>query len=156
MNLIKVVILAINFSFLSLARGETITMNPNDIKLNNYVHKNLSPELLKRIKATTDVFEVIDGISYNEAVDLYKRDLDPESNLIIFEEMARVYKKICNSRCSTKAEKLDVYQILLLRSMFSSEETLSKLKTSVITRKQAEYIVSQYRLKAKPIDVIQK
>ena len=110
---------------------------------------------MKRIKATTDVFEVVDGTSFEKAVDLYKRDLDPESNLIIWEEMARIYKNFCISRCSTHAEKMDVYRALLLRSMFNKEDALARLKLKVITRKEAKSIVSQYRLEAKPIDVIQ-
>ncbi|MCJ8312960.1 MAG: hypothetical protein HRU38_12305 [Saccharospirillaceae bacterium] len=47
--------------------------------------------MLVRIKNTTDTFEIVDAITYEMAVDLYKRDYDPESILVIWEEMARVY-----------------------------------------------------------------
>ena len=156
MKSVLTALLIASLPLICLAEGKTVIMDPNDVQLNNYVHKELPPELLKRIKDTTDIFEVVDGTSFEKAVDLYKRDLDPESNLIIWEEMARVYKSFCKSRCSTHAERMDVYRALLLRSMFNEENMLARLKTKVITRKEAKSIVSQYKLEAKPIDVIQK
>lgn len=95
-------------------------------------------------------------MSYEKAVDLYKRDLDPESNLVIWEEMARVYNLFCKSRCGTAAERMDVYRALLLRSMLPNEQALARLQAKVITASEASNIVSQYKLEAKPIDVIQK
>ncbi|WP_273020603.1 hypothetical protein [Rheinheimera sp.] len=131
-------------------------MNPNDIQMNGYVHKELPQSLLNRIRKTTDTFEIVDGISYEQAVDLYKRDLDPESNLVIWEEMARVYNLFCSSRCKTVAERKDVYRALLLRSMFSDQEALARLNPQVISISEAATLISQYKLEAKPIDVIQK
>jgi len=139
-----------------VAKDNVQIIDPNKIQLNSHVYKKLSPELLTRIKATTDVFEIVDGMSYKKVVDLYKRDLDPESNLIIWEEMARVYKLFCKSRCKNHAERMDVYRALLLRSMYTDSNALKNLKTNVITRKEAKNIISQYRLEAKPIDVIKK
>ncbi len=138
------------------AQEKVVTMDPNKIQINSYVHKKLPPEMLKRIKATTDTFEIIDGVTFEKAVDLYKRDLDPESNLVIWEEMARVYNLFCNSRCKSAKERMDVYRALLLRSMFSNQDTLSKLQPKVISSKEAQFIISQYKLVAKPIQVIQK
>ena len=131
-------------------------MDPNQIQMNGYVHKDLPPELLKRIKATTDTFEIVDGVSYEKTVDLYRRDIDPESNLILWEEMAKVYNKFCKSRCATPSERMDVYRALLLRSMFPEEEALARLQPKTITESEAKYIVSQYNLAARPIDAIQK
>lgn len=141
---------------LSHAKDKTVTMDPNEVQFNSYVHKELTPELLKRIKATTDIFEIVDGTSYEKAVDLYKRDLDPESNIIIWEEMAKVYNKFCNNRCTTQPERMDVFRVLLLRSMFSETETLERFDAEVINKQEAKSIVSQYSLEPKPIEVIQK
>ncbi|WP_434341113.1 hypothetical protein [Motilimonas cestriensis] len=143
-------------SLACFAEDKVMEMDPNDIQMNGYVHKSLPEELLSRIKATTDTFEIVDGISYEKAVDLYKRDLDPESNLVIWEEMARVYNLFCKSRCGTAAERVDVYRALLLRSMLPNEQALARLQAKVITASEAANIVSQYKLEAKPIDVIQK
>jgi hypothetical protein len=156
MNKYLISVLLLTLPSTMVAKDNIQTIDPNEIHLNSHVHKKLSPELLKRIRATIDVFEIVDGMSYEKVVDLYKRDLDPESNLVIWEEMARVYKIFCKSRCTNHAERMDVYRALLLRSMYTDSNALKNLKINVITRNEAKNIISQYRLKAKPIDVIKK
>jgi hypothetical protein len=138
------------------AQDNVVTMDPNQIQMNGYVHETLPDEMLKRIKVTTNTFEVVDGISFEKAVDLYKRDLDPESNLVIWEEMARVYKVFCKARCNTAAERKEVYRALLLRSMFSNQEALARLQPKILSVSEAQSVITQYKLAAKPIDVIQK
>ena len=153
------------FSYVSLlmiiplacfAEDKVVEMDPNDIQMNGYVHESLPEGLLVRIKATTDTFEIVDGMSYEKAVDLYKRDIDPESNLVIWEEMARVYNLFCKSRCGTAAERMDVYRALLLRSMLPNKQALARLQAKLITASETANILSQYKLAANPIDVIQQ
>ncbi|BCG24271.1 hypothetical protein TUM18999_24620 [Pseudomonas tohonis] len=127
------------------------TVDPNSVRLNDRVHEQLSPQVLARIRAVTQVFEPIDGISYERAVDLYKRDA--EANLVIFEEMARVYREFCASRCSRPEERMDVYRLVLLRSMYSFAETLRQAQLDVLSKAEAQAIVDAYRLKAIPITV---
>ncbi|WP_236208148.1 hypothetical protein [Pseudomonas tohonis] len=129
------------------------TVDPDSVRLNDRVHEQLPAPLLARIRAVTQVFEPIDGISYERAVDLYKRDADPEANLVIFEEMARVYRQFCASRCSTPEERMDVYRLVLLRSMYGSEETLRQAQLDVLSKAEAKAIVDAYRLRAIPITV---
>ena len=131
-------------------------MDPNDIKYNKYVHASLPKDLLARIKAVTDVFENIDGVSYEEAVDLYKRDLDTDSNLIIWEEMVRVYLKFCNQRCKTHEERMEVYKSLLLRSLWPVNEAILRLDPQILTLQEAKELMSEYKLEAKPLDVAQE
>jgi hypothetical protein len=135
--------------------AQTTTINPNAIQLSPYRHASLPPALLARIKATTDVFEKIDGITYERAVDLYKRDLDPEENLVLWEEMARAYKVFCEKRCIAKPEQQDVYRSLLLRTMYSEQEALRRAKLQVLKPSEATAVMRLYRLAPKPIDVIQ-
>lgn len=156
MNKFILSILTLAISFVALATDSTVIMNPNNIQYNSYMHKELPASLLPRIKATTDVFEIVDGISYEKAIDLYKRDLNPESNIVIWEEMAKAYKAFCKTRCKTQVERKDVYRALLLRSMFSTSESLIRLQPKSITQSEAKYIMSQYNLEPEPINVIQK
>lgn len=134
----------------------TQVVDPNSVRLNDHLHETLPAELLVRIRAVTDVFEPIDGIGYEQAVDLYKRDADPEANLVIYEEMARVYTGFCASRCSTPQERLDVYRLVLLRSMYSSEETLRQAQLEVLSTAEAQAVVDGYRLDAVPITVVKE
>jgi hypothetical protein len=137
----------------ALAQG-VVTVNPNDIQFGPYRHQDLPPELLKRIRATTDVFEKVDGLSYEKAVDLYKRDLNPEENLVLWEEMVRAYTAFCKSRCSTAPERADVYRALLLRTMFEEAEAVSRTQPKVLAPAEVRAVVKLYRLPPKPIDVV--
>jgi hypothetical protein len=138
-----------------ISAQEIRKVDPNEIQMGPLIHKQLPPALLKRIKATTDTFEEIDGISYEQAVDLYKRDADPESNLIVFEAMASAYKSFCLNRCTSKQEEGDVYRALLLRSMFSEKDALSQLKLDVLSLDDARSAMKLYRLPSRPIPVYQ-
>lgn len=51
-------------------------MNPKDIQISEYRHKELPPALLKRIKVTTDTFEIIDEPDYAFDREHIRRALD--------------------------------------------------------------------------------
>lgn len=150
-HLLLVVVLS--FPFTVLAQKVT-TMNPNDVQFSPYRHSELPPALLKRIRATTEVFEPVDGLSYEKAVDLYKRDANPEENLVLWEEMAKAYISFCKARCSTAPERMDVYRALLLRSMFEEQEAIQRTQPKVLSPAEVRSVVKLYRLPAKPIDVV--
>lgn len=133
----------------------TVVMDPKDIQLGSYRHKEIPSSLLKRIKVTTDTFESIDGLSYAQAVDLYKRDLNPEENLVLWEEMVRAYKSFCKSRCQSPEERMDVYRSLLLRSMFDESEALKRSNLKILNPTEALAVMKLYRLPPKPIDVVE-
>ena len=119
------------------------------------VHEQLPKAMLDRIKVITDTFEVVDGISYEKAVDLYQRDTNPESNLVIWEEMARVYREFCASRCTAPEEQIEVYRALLLRTFFTEAEALERLYPEVLTAEEAKEIISSYQLQAQPVGAAQ-
>lgn len=150
----KLVLVALLLSQSSVFAQKAATVNPNDIQVSPYRHKELPPQLLKRIRATTDVFEKIDGLSYEKAVDLYKRDLNPEENLVLWEEMARGYTSFCKTRCTTAMERMDVYRALLLRSMFEEQEAVQRTQPKVLSAAEVRSVVKLYRLPAKPVDVV--
>jgi hypothetical protein len=134
---------------------QPVVMDPNDIQISPYRHNDLPPQMLPRIRATTDTFETIDGISYEKAVDLYKRDLNPEENLVLWEEMAKAYKSFCRARCSTPDERMDVYRSLLLRSMFPEEQALARAELKVLSPAESKEVMQLYGLPPKPIDMVQ-
>ncbi|WP_394781437.1 hypothetical protein [Undibacterium sp.] len=113
----------------------------------------LAPAFLKRIHTITDAFEKIDGISYDQAVDLYKRDPDRNANLALWEEILKAYKSYCHFRCKTEVEQLDVYRVLLLRSMYTEDEALRQARPRILTPEQAKTLMRYYSLPPKPMDV---
>ena len=148
-------LLIILFSYSAMA-NDVETVNPNEIQLGPIVHESLSEDILKRIRLLTDVFESVDGIGYEQSVDLYKRDLNPEANLLIYEEMAKAYSKFCEGRCASENEKLEAYRAVLLRSMFSSEETLKQLEFNSLSEAEAIELLNGYKLEPEPITVYEE
>jgi hypothetical protein len=148
-----ILIIALSCSVPALAQ-KTQEFDPNSIHLSPYRHQTLPPELLKRIRATTDVFEKVDGMTFEQVVDLYKRDLNPEENLVLWEEMARAYTVFCKTKCSTAIERTDVYRALLLRTMLAEDEAVRRTQPKALSLKQVRTVVKLYRLAPKPITVV--
>lgn len=135
------------------AEPETQMMDPNEIAFSDYQHDSFPDAFLNRIRATTDAFEEIDGVSFEQAVDLYRRDFDPESNIVIWEEMVRVYDLYCAKNSPDLATKKDVYNVLLLASMFPKDEVLKRVNADNLNDKDIEHLVSSYSLAPEPIGV---
>ncbi len=136
--------------------SQTVTMDPNDLQFNDYVHESLSESLLERIKATTDIFEPVDGISFEQTVDMYRRDLNPEKNIIIWEEMARVFVLFCEGNCQSKEKKYETYKLLLLLSMFPLEQAIQHLNPQLLSKSEVEEVSSMYALEPTPIETYRK
>ena len=131
-------------------------VDPNEIAFSEHRHQSFSDAFLARIKFTTDTFEPIDGISFEQAVDLYKSDLNPENNIIIWEEMARVFLSFCEDNCETIDKKKEVYNALLLASMFPKEEVILRLEPQILTTSEVESLTSSYSLEPEPIPVVRE
>ena len=132
---------------------QTTTVDPNEIQISEYVHETLPEELLLRIKGITDVFEPIDGVTYEQAIDLYRRDQNPESEIIVWEEMARTYSQFTENELWSVEKKQEVYKAVLLSSMFPKEEVLSQLAPNYLTAEDVEQLTQLYGLSPQPIRV---
>lgn len=128
-------------------------IDPNDEVFGEVQHAGFSDNFLARIKATTDLFEEVDGISFEKAVATYESELDPASSLAVFEEMARVYGEYCEMRCLDLATKKEVYQVVLFAGMLPADDVVELMKVDAITKDDIREIVSQYKLEP---DVIEK
>ncbi len=129
-------------------------IDPATISIGPYQHSELSNDLQLRIQAITDVFEHVDGISYDQAVDLYRRDMNPEPNIVIYEEMARVFTAYCSKKCETFEEEKEVYRALLIISMFQPEDVIDQLQPKILDQVEVDILLQEYQLQPIPITVI--
>ena len=131
-------------------------IDPNKIQFSPIIHEKLSDDQMARIKAIHGVFGEFDGQSLEQWVEDFRRDLDPEPNIVVWEQMAVAYEGYLSSQDNlSKGQKLDVYRLILFRSMVPENEVLEQLKTETLTQKEARKVLSHYRWEAKPIEVIQ-
>lgn len=134
---------------------QTETVAPSEVSLGDYSHESLSEDLLLRVRAITDVFEAVDGISYEQAVDLYRRDQNPEAEILIWEEMALAYDRFCSGDliCEQAGKRQEVYKAVLLASMFPEVEVADQLDAQILTAEEIDQINHFYRLDPKPVRV---
>ena len=111
----------------------------------------LTTDALRRLKAITDVFEEIDGISYEQAVAISELDANPESDIAIYEEMVRVYNNYCCSRLLKHEERKEVYKVLLLRTFCDEQEAINRIDVQSLEYERAVQIIRQYSLEPKPL-----
>ena len=123
----------------------------SDAEISIHLHEKLPESLLRRIRAVTNVFQKINGISCEQAIDFYRREVKPEEIMILEEERVKAYQAFCASRCRAPAEKLDVYQLLLIRTNFSDEETLKRAELRVLNKLEAKQVIKNYHLDPIPI-----
>lgn len=129
--------------------------NPNEIQQGPTLHDELPDPLLDRIKAVHESFADVDGTPLEKWIDDFKRDLDPEGNIKIWEDMKNAYNAYCNDRALPLETRKEVYKIVLMRSMMSDSEVLARVELKYVSAKDARMILASYLGEAKPIDVIQ-
>ena len=134
------------------------TMNPNDIEINEVIHDSLTSEQIDKIKRIQSVFEEVYPVSLEQTITDFKRDLNPDSEIAIWLQMADAYENYVNSKkvklnLDTKKE---VYKLILSRSMMPDAEAISNSKLTILTEKEAKEVLRFYSAKPDPIDVVKK
>jgi hypothetical protein len=92
---------------------------------------------MARIESLQKVFFEVDGQTLDQWVDNFKRDVNPDRELAVWERMAKAYDGYCSRRDLTLDAKREVYRIVLLRSMASQEDVLKTLELKTLSRNDA-------------------
>jgi len=135
------------------AKNEWI--DPNKIQAGPLLHDALPKELVDRIKIVHATFADVDGTPLDKWMDDFKRDLDPEGNVRIWEDMKLAYDKFINGRDLPLSTKKEIFKVVLFRSMASEQDVLSRIKLDKLTPDDARAIMAGYPSAPKPVDVIQ-
>ncbi len=77
-------------------------------------------------------------------VDNFKRDLDPDRELRLWERIAKAYRAYCGERKLSLGAKTEVYRVLLLRSMASEQEVLERVQLKELSRDDAIAVMKGY------------
>lgn len=130
-------------------------IDPNEIQQGPTLHDELPDALLTRIKAVHETFADVDGTPLEKWIDDFKRDLDPEGNISIWEYMQVAYNSYCNDRELSLEARKEVFKIVLMRSMMPDDDVLARLDLEHVPADDVRSILAAYPGDAKPIDVIQ-
>ena len=123
-----------------LQRVDPATLQPGPLQ-----HEELSREQLERVANLHRIFSEVDSSPLEKWIDNFKRDIDPDSELALWERMASTYTGYCSRRNLSLDAKQDVYQVVLLRSTTpDAEKMLDYLNLKVLTPEQARDVMKSF------------
>jgi hypothetical protein len=123
-------------------KPQTVPSSP--LQPNSKQTGQLQEEQLLRIKTLQQTFAEVDESPLDEWIDNFKRDADPNREIMIWERIAEAYTRYCSQHPLTIEAKKEVHSMLLIRSMVSEEEALKQIKPKLLTIADAKEIMSFY------------
>ena len=96
-----------------------------------------------RVAASHEVLREIDNTSLEKQFDLYSRDAYPDSEIAIFEEIARVYGLYTGNHVLSLEQKREAYLLLVMRSASDTQFALASDR-DYLSREQAEELLALY------------
>ena len=122
-----------------IERVDTATLKPGPIQ-----HEQLSDEQLRRITHLHEILAEVDPSSLETWTDNFKRDMDPDKEIAVWERIAKAYTNYISQRKLSLEAKRDVLQTLLVASMSSDEEGFKSLKLKVLSQDEARAIIKAF------------
>lgn len=107
-------------------------------------HSQLTADQLERIKRLRQTFADVDESSLETWIDNFKRDANPDTEIAVWERIARAYQAYCSERDLSIEAKKEVQTVLLLRSMTSEEEVLKGSKLKLLSAEDAKEVMKRY------------
>ena len=133
---------------------KTEWIDPNKLKPGPVRHVSLTEEQMVRVRRVQKIFSEVDPSPFERWVEDFKRDLNPERELNIWEGMATAYETFTTSKSLGLEAKKEAFQVVLLRSGAPDEEVLKRLKMKVLTEKEAREIMALFATRPEPVRVV--
>ena len=93
-------------------------IKPSDLRKGPIRHTELSAALVARIKAYKRILDDVDAATLQQTIDNFKRDSNPENELVVWERIAGTYQLYLTENPTTDfATRRDVYAVLVGASM---------------------------------------
>jgi hypothetical protein len=114
----------------------------SDLKFGPIRNPVLPGEFIERIKAFKKILSEFDSVPLDETIDNFKRDTDPESELVIWERIASTYQLYLSHNPTTdSAIRKEIFAVLLGASMGAEEYGDIK----ILSDQQIKNLVRYYR-----------
>lgn len=118
---------------------------------NSQTHKDLSAQQKMRISIIQQVLMEVNDTSLEETLNNFRKDLNPDSEIEIWEAIAGAYQQTLRQKpAASLEEKQEVYRLLLLRSNMPAEEALAQANLSTLSEATAKEVLDLYNLDIKP------
>lgn len=111
----------------------------------------LSRDQKQRILIFREIFSIVFPCATKDVLDDFSRDRNPESEIEIWEHMAKAFMKIHTNEFISDEYKHEAYVLLLERTWRSKTNVLKKRTLIHISERQAKSILDSYELKPRPL-----
>jgi hypothetical protein len=123
---------------------KTQTASSSPLQPNANQAGQLQEDQLLRIKTLQQTFAEVDETPLDEWIDNFKRNADPNREIMVWERIAEAYTRYCSLHPLTVEAKKEVFSILVTRSMVSEDEALKQIKPKLLTINDAKEVMSFY------------
>jgi hypothetical protein len=114
------------------------TKKVSDIKPGNVIHKQLSPELEERIRKLQSTFAEVFERTHEEWLDGFRRDLNPEAEIKLWEAMASAYRSLLGKHALSLPAKKEALGLLC------AGQTPATGKLRYLRREESEEVMRLY------------
>lgn len=137
---------------------KTEMVDPNSIQLSEVRHDSLTQSQLDRIQFVYQSFEEVYPSTLEETITNFKRDLNPDNEIKIWEHMAVVFTKYAseNPTPDKLEHRKEAFKLILMRSMMNNESAISESELTLLSEYEIKSILENYSFEAKPITVEEK
>src|SRR5262249_42454280 len=116
-------------------------IDPSKLQPGPIRHENLSDEQISRIGKVQAVFADVDSTPLDKWIDDFKRDVDPDHEIAIWEAMAHAYKGVIDGKNWPLEKREELLGILLVGSSAPIDEAMKHVKLSEVSESEAREVL---------------
>lgn len=125
----------------------------DELDLGPILRDSLSREQEEQIEYLHQVFTEVNQVPLEKWKSDFQRDANPDKEIAIWMAMANGYTDFLKDKELSIEEKLEIYEILLVRSVYPEAEALASLDLKYLSKAQAVEVMKGYQMNAEPIRV---
>lgn len=127
------------------SKCEMVQVKLSDLKKSPVGTSKLSPTQIDRIRILHFIFQPVLDISLKEIIESFSRDLIPETEIMVWENMAKVFLSFDSLPGYNKSQKMEAFKVILARSGQPESEMDQIIKNSSLEEEAIEFLLSKYR-----------
>ena len=121
-----------------------VLKSPQDIQAGPIRHEELSEDQLSRIRKVNTILAEVYPLSFEEWVDGFKRDRNPEFEIRIWVYTAVTYQEYCRENSLTPVERQDVFMVMLFCICMPEDRILDSCNLKAISEDQARDVMDRF------------
>ena len=136
------------------AKSGITNVNPTQLQPGPIRHGELSAELVKRVELFLPIFQDVDPSSKEKWLEDFRRDLNPENEIVIWEAIASALNQFVANEKPDLALKQEAFGLLLARSASETDAAIASKPLKHMTLAQAHALLDLYTAPPQPIQVL--